>query len=322
MAGAYSVVIPTFNRRETLQIVLRALGRQDARELLGEVVVVDDGSSDGTAGAVRGLATSFPLRVLEGRRGGPAAARNAGIEAAEGRYVLFLCDDIEPTPALLRKHHERRHGMDEPHCVVGRVDWAPNLQVTHFMRFVMANYHFGFERFTCAQLLPFDGFITANLSISRELLLEHGGFDEDFSYGFEDTELGLRMSEAGVSILYAPEALGLHHHELGLASYCRRQYAVGRSAAHFVRKHPDRPEVTGAHRLPRPGSMRWCLTGLLLNRLTVHPWRWLATAGGAVGLLAPAERLYFQILSHYYYRGMAAGLRATGHAPGGGCRQL
>lgn len=309
MSQRFSIIIPTHNRLQTLRTVLAALERQDSPELLAEVIVVDDGSTDGTADGVRELATPFPLKLLEGRRGGPAAARNAGIEAASGRDVIFLCDDIEPTPELLRKHHERRRGVDEPHCVVGRVDWAPHLQVTHFMRFIMEHYHFGFEGFEGREELPFDGFITANLSIERELLVEAGGFDEGFSYGFEDTDLGLRMTQTGLHILYAPAALGLHHHQVTLASYCRRQEAVGRSAVHFARKHADRPEVTGIHRMPRRGSPRWLVKGLLLNRATIHRWRCIATLVDQMGLHSAAELLYFQILSYYYYRGMSSGLR-------------
>ncbi len=311
MTARYSVIIPTYNRRETLLVVLRALLAQDAPKLLGELIVVDDGSTDGTADVVRGFDTQFPLTLLEGRRGGPAAARNAGVAAASCERVLFLCDDIEATPSLLRGHEQRRAGVTDAHAVVGRVRWPPGKRVTAFERFVMERYHFGYDALEGLDELPFHAFITANLSIDRALLLELGGFDEDFSYGWEDTDLGLRATEAGVRLLYAPDAIGYHHHTIEPVSYCRRQEAVGRSAAHFIARHPTRGEVVGAHRLPRRWSARWLLKGALFNRWMLSGWR--AIAGGLAGLgAARAARLVWsQVLAACYYRGMAQAL--TGH---------
>ncbi|MBD3291438.1 MAG: glycosyltransferase, partial [Armatimonadia bacterium] len=130
MERAYSIVVPTYNRRETLLRVLRGIEEQDAPGLLHEVVVVDDGSADGTADAVRGLETPLEVELLTGRRGGPAAARNAGVEASSGTHVLFLCDDVEPTPGLLAAHDRRHAEASGPHVVVGRVDWPPGKDVT------------------------------------------------------------------------------------------------------------------------------------------------------------------------------------------------
>ncbi len=320
MAAAYSAVIPTYNRRGTLLVALRALAAQDAPELLGEVVVVDDGSIDGTAEAVRALDIGLPLTLLEGRRGGPGAARNAGVAAASCERVLFLCDDIEATPTLLRRHEERRAGVTAPHAVVGRVAWPPGKRVSLFERFAMERYHFGYGALEGLDDLPFHAFITANLSIDRALLLGLGGFDEGFSYGWEDTDLGLRATEAGVALLYAPGAIGYHHHRIAPASYCRRQEAVGRSAAHFIAKHPARGEVVGADRLPRPWSARWLLKGALFNRCTLGGWRAVAAALAGLGATRAAELVWSQVLAACYYRGMARALadaEAAGNRRGG-----
>ena len=308
MAATCSVIIPTYNRRETLLVVLRALAEQDAPELLGEVIVVDDGSADGTAEAVRGRDIALPLTLLEGRRGGPAAARNAGVDAASCERVLFLCDDIEATPSLLRAHEERRAGMAGPHAVVGKVGWPPGTRVSAFERFVMEHYHFGYGALEGLDELPFHAFITANLSIDRALLLALGGFDEGFSYGWEDTDLGLRATQAGVRLLYAPAAIGYHHHSIAPASYCRRQEAVGRSAAHFIAKHPTRGEVVGADRLPRPWSARWLLKGAFFNRWMLGGWRAIAGALAGLGATRAAELVWSQVLAACYYRGMAHAL--------------
>ena len=249
MSESYSIIIPTYNRLETLKTVLTALGRQDAPELVGEIVVVDDGSQDGTAEWVRGAELPFPTVVLEGRRGGPAAARNAGIEAASGRWALFLCDDIEATPGLLRAHHQAR--ASDPSCAVqGPVDWPPGTHVTHFMRFAIKHYHWHFADYTDLQELPARHFITSNASAELATLRALGGFDPGFTYGYEDTDLGLRMEKAGVRLHYAERAVAYHHHQIDLYSYSRREEAVGRSAAHFAQKWPEHPSFTGVRKLP------------------------------------------------------------------------
>lgn len=311
MTGAgYSVVIPTHNRKDTLLRVIAALERQDAPGLLHEVIVVDDASTDGTAEALGRLHTNVPLVALRASHGGPGAARNRGAEAASGRYLLFLCDDIEAEPRLLRKHHERRANEPEPHCVVGRVDWPTDAHVTWFMRFVEEHYHFGFGRLEGLRELPFHALITANASMSRELFLESGGFDESFPYGFEDTDLGLRLSRAGVRILYAPDALGRHHHRVDMASYCRRQEMVGRSAVRFAAKHPDRPEVTALDRLPTWGTLRGITKLLAINGLTVPVLKALVGLLAAGGARPAAARLCHQVLAYHYYHGARQALRA------------
>ncbi|MBD3291400.1 MAG: glycosyltransferase, partial [Armatimonadia bacterium] len=229
----------------------------------------------------------------------------AGIEASSGTHVLFLCDDVEPTPGLLAAHDRRHSEASGPHAVVGRVDWPPGKDVTHFEQFAIANYHFGFEAFEGLDELPFHAFITANLSIERGLLRRLGGFDEGFSYGWEDTDLGLRAAETGVRLLYAPEAVAYHHHEIGPPSYCARQSAVGCSAVHFLRKHPDHPEVVGADRMPRPWTARWLLKAALFNRVLSPAWLLVARGLAGVGAKSAAEAVYSQVLAACFYRSMA-----------------
>ncbi|HWO84528.1 MAG TPA: glycosyltransferase, partial [Solirubrobacterales bacterium] len=102
----FSVVIPTYQRRQTVVRSVTALAGQTCSDF--EVVVAVDGSSDGTADALRGLETSFPLRVLEQPNRGRAAAVNAGAAAAGGELILFLDDDMRADPRLLEEH-ERSH---------------------------------------------------------------------------------------------------------------------------------------------------------------------------------------------------------------------
>jgi len=309
----YSAVIPSFNRRETLVRVVGALQRQDSPGLLEEVIVVDDGGSDGAAEAVEERRWELPVRVVRQQRAGPAAARNAGASQVRGDIVLFLCDDIEAEPCLVRLHDERRADVRGPHCVVGRVEWPPSAAVTPFMRFVDANYHFGWSRCAGAEELRFHGFVTANLSVHRELLLRVGGFDPAFPYGFEDTDLGLRLvHETGMRILYAPDALAWHHHTVNVPGYCRRQEALGPSAIAFAAKHPDHPQVTRLERLPTWHTLGGALKRLARNPITRPLWCAAVSLGFRFGATRLGELAGHQLLAYHYYRGIERALRAAG----------
>src|SRR6266568_2649599 len=84
----FSIIIPTYERRDLVRRMVAALADQTHDDF--EVIVVVDGSTDGTAAALRELGFSFPLSVLEQTNLGAAAARNAGVAAAGGELFLFL----------------------------------------------------------------------------------------------------------------------------------------------------------------------------------------------------------------------------------------
>ena len=133
-----SVVIPTFNREADLGRCLEGWERQQPADLPFEVVVVDDGSSDGTAARLRGWGgRRFSLRSAHQANAGPAAARNRALELAAGELVLFTGDDIEPTPTLLAEHCQgHRERGDPAAAVLGLIRWPPGVALSATMRHV------------------------------------------------------------------------------------------------------------------------------------------------------------------------------------------
>src|SRR4029077_18487233 len=117
----FSVVIPTYRRRDRVLRNVRALAEQSLSDF--EAIVVDDGSDDGSAAALRGLETPFPLAVLEQENQGAAGARNVGARAARGEIPLFLDDDMEAAPSLLAEH-DRSH-LEGADLVVGDMPLHP-----------------------------------------------------------------------------------------------------------------------------------------------------------------------------------------------------
>jgi len=134
-APVLSVVIPTRNRREILMVTLRALAAQRGIDGRFEVIVADDGSTDGSLTLLRGAAfEAFDLRVVGLDTGGPARARNRGIAVAAADRVLLLGDDTVPTRYALASHLKTADGREVG--VQGRIDWDPDHPVTDAMAYL------------------------------------------------------------------------------------------------------------------------------------------------------------------------------------------
>jgi GT2 family glycosyltransferase len=245
--NSLSVVIPTKNRLGALTRTLAALEAQQVDGTSVEAIVIDNGSSDDTVEQVRNRATgaAIPIRLLEQPNGGPAAARNRGVEVASGEIVLFLGDDTEPDgPNLLRAHFELHAARpDEAYGVLGRITWNPRNPVTPFMHWLEnGGPQFHYSELTAGPVDASNYFYSSHVSIKRSLFERVGGFDERFpAAAVEDTELGVRLAEAGLELDYHPDLLVLHDHPTTPAQSLHRSVTVGRSAALYNRLRPDRP---------------------------------------------------------------------------------
>jgi glycosyltransferase involved in cell wall biosynthesis len=248
-----SIVIPTHNRKQILAQTLRRLKTQveDMSDAV-EIVVVDDGSIDDTATLVQSFvhAWDIPLHYEYQVSRGPAAARNRGLRVARGRWVLFIGDDIYAGSGLLKRHlytHESLHSQPKI-AVLGRVVWDPSLNVSPFMRW-WGDYRLNYPRQRKPRFVEPWRFYTCNVSVDRNFILSHGGFDPSFSAAaLEDTELAWRLSSQGLRIYYDPEALAYHHHPTDLHAACRQMEVVGRSASTF-RERTGRPALSYKWRL-------------------------------------------------------------------------
>jgi glycosyltransferase involved in cell wall biosynthesis len=274
----FSAIIPTHSRQASLSRTLACLADQHDRPDGFEVIVVDDGSTDETWPWLQANLAAYPFAVravrLCGR--GPAAARNRGLEVAQGELVLFLGDDIYASPGLLARHlawHVAYPGRWT--AVVGQVQWAPDLPVTSLMRWMERGAQWRFEGLEPGELLDYTWFITANLSLQRSVLLESGGFDEGFrDAAMEDTELGYRLSRQGLQIRYAPDALAYHWHPISLDAFLDRERKLGQAAVCLSQRWPELQAQLldpATNLAGRPSILRW------LGSRLVH-WPWLAAA--------------------------------------------
>lgn len=304
-----SVIIPTRNRQPSLARALECLAAQDHSPGSLEVIVIDDGSDDGTWPWLQAQTNAFPyrLRSLRQSPNGPAAARNRGLEAAQGEFVLFLGDDIYATPQLLSRHLAWHATWSERStAVLGQVQWAPGLHVNSLMRWMEAGgAQWRLEGLEPGSLLDYHWFITANISVRRAILMEAGGFDEGFpDAALEDTELGYRLLRLGLEVRYAPDALAYHWHPTSLEGFLARSRKQGQAAVYFARRWSELEEelldprswfsdCLPVQRYLLSRVVRWRRFIALLGLLA----RWLADR--PQGAFQPwASRIYWLVVYH------------------------
>jgi glycosyltransferase involved in cell wall biosynthesis len=232
-----AIIIPTRNRKEVLLRCLRAIAAQGLPPGTIEVFVVDDGSTDGTAEAVAAQRESFryALRLLRQQNAGPSAARNRALHLARAPLALILNDDIIVAPDCVAQHLAAHTEHSEPEvAVLGRVTLDPAVPKTLF-----SDLHLDatFSTFDGRAELGWRGFITCNLSLKRDFLLERGMFEESM-FPHEDLELGKRLETHGLRVMYRPAALGHHHHHLTEQDFLRVAAQDGRALARWYKKEP------------------------------------------------------------------------------------
>ncbi len=324
----FSVVIPSFNRRQTLERVLDAYRRQTPEAPTFEVVVIDDGSTDGTAEMLAEQRPSrYRLRFAVQDNGGPALARNRGLELAAGDLILFTGDDVEPAPDLLAEHARAHDARADPRAIIlGLTRWSPDAVPTATMRHIdgLGAQQFSYRFMKDGDEYDFRHFYTSNVSVRRTLLdLEPSHFATDFpAAAFEDAELAYRLSLHGGRIFYHAAAEAYHHHHYTARGFFRRQQRCGEMAVLLYRKQPQLEKWLGLKELAwlriaaatAGDARRRCLSRLAAG---LESWerRLLDLASFFDPLDAPPlDRLLIEVFRYGYFRGLAHGRLAAGDA--------
>lgn len=279
----FSVVIPTYNRQPILEKCLKALENQQLRGnsvFAGyEVVLVDDGSTDGTLEWLESQSSEFPhVRSLSQDHQGPAAARNLGVQQAKGDTIIFIDSDLVVTEYFLQSHADT--------LVEGQQRLGSDRLFTY--GWVINTCNFDNPTSEPYKLTDFSAayFATGNVAIARKWLEKAGLFDTRFQlYGWEDLELGVRLKQLGLKLVKCPEAVGYHWHPpFALEQIPRmidREIQRGRMGVLFYQKHPTWDvrmmiQMTWLHRL------LWGILSLggRLNERSMAPFlQWLINQG-------------------------------------------
>jgi glycosyltransferase involved in cell wall biosynthesis len=279
----FSVVIPTYNRKPILEKCLRALEHQKLRDnsvVDGyEVVLVDDGSTDGTLEWLESHKHEFPhVRSHVQDHMGPAAARNLGVEQAHGDTIIFIDSDLVVTENFLQAHADA--------LVQGQQQLGSDRLFTY--GWVINTCNFDNPTSEPYKITDFSAayFATGNVAIARKWLEKAGLFDTRFQlYGWEDLELGVRLKQLDLKLIKCPAAVGYHWHPpFALDQIPRmidREIQRGRMGVLFYQKHSTWDvrmmiQMTWLHRV------LWGILSLggRLNERTMAPLlQWLIDRG-------------------------------------------
>ena len=250
---SFSIVVPTFQRREVVRDAVTALCKVDYAGSL-ELIVVVDGSTDGTAEAVREIACPFPVEVVEQPNTGAARARNRGAQVATGDILLFLDDDMMAAPDLIGQHaRSHQKGAD---AVLGHIPLDPQSPPTFLAEGAGIWAEDRARALRSGKPLDLFDLLTGQLSVRRSLFEALGGFDERFtaggSFGDEDLDFGVRLLERA-RVEFNPDAVS-HQRYVVTPSRCMEQWRdAGRADVAFARKHPSRArELFRLHGAERP----------------------------------------------------------------------
>jgi GT2 family glycosyltransferase/2-polyprenyl-3-methyl-5-hydroxy-6-metoxy-1,4-benzoquinol methylase len=258
-------VIPTRDRWEILERTLGALEAQSAPGF--ETLVVGDGTDQRFPDR---LSERFPaVRTLVQEQAGPGAARNLAARASERLLLLLFGDDMVASADLVERHLERHEREARPGtAVLGRVLWHPEAADSRVMRWLeWSGVQFEYaqlerERREGVEEAGFGRFYASNVSLERARLLDAGGFDPDFhAADYEDIDLGWRLDQRGMRLLYEPAAVAYHLHHHDWASVERRYQSRARAERLMEAKHdwfsPWFHRELAAHAAAPPVSPAW-----------------------------------------------------------------
>ena len=235
-----SIVIPTRNRAVKLERTLRSLAVQTVPPNAYEVVVVDNGSSDGTAELLPRYGRNFPnWQGLREAQPGAAAARNRGVLASRGEVVVFLDDDVIATSDLLQEHLNAQ-AAHRGSAVLGYVRNGWNETGSAFYWVLSHKELMHSFRFSDPSDVSFVHFYSCNVSIPRAALLRVGLFDEGFTgAAFEDIDLGYRLRRSGCRLIFNSNATVTHEPVLSLDGFRHKRFNAGSGLHRLITKHPE-----------------------------------------------------------------------------------
>lgn len=232
-----SIIVPTHNRRRSVEALLEGLCVQTFPASKFEVIVVSNACTDDTH-RLAGEDFPFSFTLLQTPTPGAAAARNLGAAEAKGAILLFLDDDILPDTQLVEKHVLAHHGPAD--VVIGYLPFRRQADESLFRMSLQAWWEEKFHRMSLpGHRFSFEDLLGGNFSLPESLFSAVGGFNSRFDC-VEDYELGVRLMKAGAHFKYEKKAWGWHNDTAtDLQRSLQRKREEGRAHVQLCRLYPD-----------------------------------------------------------------------------------
>lgn len=251
-----SIVIPTIGR-STLKVVLESLLLNNpAHRPAGilheniEILVIIDG--DITSGDLKEikkqLEVVFETQIKQGtlkllatgHKAYAAGARNLGIKQATGEVIAFIGDDTIPEPGWLECLAQWHELHPEPQAaLLGRVAWVDELSTDTFHQWLEKKALFDYARLDKGLAPTWRHFYTSNISVKKALLADSFFSTKFTGWGFEDSELGYRLSKKGMNLHYDSRLKVKHDDPQTLEALVTRTKQAHQNALVFESLHPE-----------------------------------------------------------------------------------
>jgi GT2 family glycosyltransferase len=292
-----SVVICTYNGASTIQECLEGLLAQDYPDY--EIIVVSDGSTDGTGA----IAREYGVHLIETENRGLSAARNTGMQAATGEIIAYIDDDAYPDPHWLRYLAASFNSTD--YVALGGPNIPPPTDGP--IASCVANAPGGPTHVLIsdreAEHVP-----GCNLAVRKAALQAIGGFDSQFRVAGDDVDLCWRLQEAGGNLGFEPAAMVWHHRRNSVLAYWKQQVGYGKAEALLEQKWPEKYDAVGHYpwvgRIYGPGLT----VALGLGRGRIYQGTWGSAPFQSIYQPAPGTLRSLSLMPEWYL--IALGLAA------------
>ena len=288
MVTGVSFVVPVHNGAAHLAETLASIGAQaDGRPI--EIIVVEDGSTDGSAALLRSLTSTSRLTVVAGPGRGAAAAVNTGVRLAAHSIVCQVDQDVVLGHGWMRTLVE---ALDDPTVGAAQGCYVTDPRGSFFTRVMGLDLEQRYSRLSA----HLDHVCTGNTAYRVTALQAVGLLDESLGYGY-DNDLSYRLQAAGYRLAFCRDARSHHRWREGLVGYLAQQYGFGYGRLDVIARHPTRlagDAVSPARMMGHPLVMGLALSllaaGALLAALSGRGFG-LFAAGGVLLLALAIERV-------------------------------
>jgi len=227
-----SFVIPVHNGARWLPAVIDAIAAQTYAGPI-EVIVVDDGSTDGSLEMLNEYATAGTLTLAQGERRGAAAAINLGVRTASHALIAQVDQDVVVEPGWLDR---LTSALSDRSVAAAQGHYVAAPHAGPWSRVMALDLR---QRYSTLRDERTNHVCTGNSVYRKAALLEVGLFDETLGYGY-DNDLSYRLAQAGYALAFRADARSTHHWREGLFDYARQQYGFGYGRLDLVAKHRRR----------------------------------------------------------------------------------